>query len=69
MHITTTLLRHHYENRGIKQMIEEMGEQTKAIQKDIKAAQDYQKHYVVVRRLKRYFKKGGKVFILVLGRV
>ena len=33
-----------------KRMIEEMTEQTRAIRKDIQAAQDHQKHYADLRR-------------------
>ena len=45
-----------------KRMIEEMTEQTRAIRKDIQAAQDRQKHYADLRRSERKFKPGDKIF-------
>ena len=46
-------------------MIEEMIEQTRAICKDIQAAQDRQKHYADLRRSEREFKPGDKIFLRV----
>jgi hypothetical protein len=46
-------------------MLEDMEEQTKAIRKDIKAAQDRQKHYADAKRSERTFKEGDKVFLRV----
>ena len=48
-----------------KKMIEEMEAQTKAIRKDIQAAQDRQKHYTDGKRSKRHFCAGDKVFLRV----
>ena len=46
-------------------MLEDMEEQTKAIRKDIMAAQDCQKHYADSKKSKRIFKEGDKVFLRV----
>ncbi|MCO5568217.1 hypothetical protein L7F22_021913 [Adiantum nelumboides] len=46
-------------------MLDEMEAQTKAIRKDIQAAQDRQKHYADKDRSKRIFKLGDKVFLRV----
>ncbi|MCO5550674.1 hypothetical protein L7F22_004164 [Adiantum nelumboides] len=48
-----------------KQMLDEMEVQTKAIRKDIQAAQDRQKHYADKDRSVRIFKLGDKVFLRV----
>ncbi|MCO5551182.1 hypothetical protein L7F22_004679 [Adiantum nelumboides] len=48
-----------------KQMLDEMEAQTKAICKDIQAAQDRQKDYAGKDRSKRIFKLGDKVFLRV----
>ncbi|MCO5547973.1 hypothetical protein L7F22_001428 [Adiantum nelumboides] len=48
-----------------KKMLEEMGEQTKAIRQDIQAAKDCQKHYADQKRSYRKFKQGDKVFLRV----
>ncbi|MCO5604638.1 hypothetical protein L7F22_058808 [Adiantum nelumboides] len=48
-----------------KQMLDEMKAQTRAIRKDIQAAQDRQKHYANKDRSERTFKLGDKVFLRV----
>lgn len=48
-----------------RRMIEEMENQTKAIRKDIQAAQDRQKHYADEKRSDRTFSIGDKVFLRV----
>ena len=48
-----------------RQMVEEMEAQTKAIRKDIQAAQDRQKHYADGKRSERHFQEGDKVFLHV----
>ncbi|MCO5579705.1 hypothetical protein L7F22_033564 [Adiantum nelumboides] len=48
-----------------KQMLDEMEAQTKAIRKDIQAAQDRQKHYTDKDRSERTFKLGDIVFLRV----
>ncbi|MCO5585915.1 hypothetical protein L7F22_039849 [Adiantum nelumboides] len=48
-----------------KQMLDEMEAQTKAICKDIQAAQDRQKHYADKNRSERTFKLGDRVFLRV----
>ncbi|MCO5597178.1 hypothetical protein L7F22_051254 [Adiantum nelumboides] len=48
-----------------KQMLDEMEAQTKAIRKDIQAAQDRQKHYADKDRSKRTFKLENRVFLRV----
>ncbi|MCO5573242.1 hypothetical protein L7F22_027011 [Adiantum nelumboides] len=48
-----------------KKMLEEMGEQTKAIRHDIQAAKDRHKHYADQKRSYRKFKQGDKVFLRV----
>ncbi|MCO5600050.1 hypothetical protein L7F22_054158 [Adiantum nelumboides] len=48
-----------------KQMLDEMEAQTKAILKDIQAAQDRQNHYADKDRSKRTFKLGERVFLRV----
>ncbi|MCO5558310.1 hypothetical protein L7F22_011890 [Adiantum nelumboides] len=48
-----------------KQMLDEMEAQTKAIRKDIQAAQDRQKHYADKGRSERTFKLGDRVFLRV----
>ena len=48
-----------------RQMIEEMESQTKAIRKDIQAAQDRQKHYADGKRSDRQFHERDKVFLRV----
>ncbi|MCO5574384.1 hypothetical protein L7F22_028168 [Adiantum nelumboides] len=48
-----------------KQMLDEMEAQTKAIRKDIQAAQDKQKQYADKDRSERIFKLGDKVFLRV----
>ena len=50
---------------ALRQMIEEMEAQTKAIRKDIQAAQDRQKHYADGKRSDRTFHEGDKVFLRV----
>ena len=46
-------------------MLEEMDEQTRLIRKEIKAAQDRQKHYADAKRSERVFKEGDMVFLRV----
>ncbi|MCO5567754.1 hypothetical protein L7F22_021448 [Adiantum nelumboides] len=46
-------------------MLDEMEAQTKAIRKDIQAAQDKQKHYADKDRSERTFKLGDRVFLRV----
>ena len=46
-------------------MLEEMSQQTKAIQKEIQAAKDCQKRYTDPKRSERSFKEGDKVFLQV----
>ena len=48
-----------------RQMLEDMEAQTKAIRKDIQAAQDRQKHYADKKRSERIFKEGDMVFLRV----
>ena len=48
-----------------KKMLEEMCQQTKAIQKEIQVAKDCQKRYADPKRSERSFKEGDKVFLCV----
>ena len=48
-----------------KQMIEDMIQQTRAIQKEIQAAKDRQKRYDDPKRLEREFQVGDQVFLQV----
>ncbi|MCO5555573.1 hypothetical protein L7F22_009118 [Adiantum nelumboides] len=50
---------------AFKQMLDEMEAQTKAIRKDIQAAQDRQKHNADKDRSERTFKLGNRVFLRI----